>query len=124
MFHHTCVAHLDKRDSQAERHCKYCCPEATSTSVLPARKRQLGEITSPEHHAALAVVLFLVFMVIYFWPFVRILHRMGRSGWWILLFFTGPGFLIGIWVLAYTRWPAIDGSPRSNRGDVDVSPAN
>jgi hypothetical protein len=35
-------------------------------------------------------------------------RRTGNSGWWSLLFFTGPGALIGLYVLADGRWPAFD----------------
>jgi hypothetical protein len=39
------------------------------------------------------------------WSVVKILHRMGLSGWWVLL--------MGLWpimlpILAYCRWPTLD----------------
>jgi uncharacterized membrane protein YhaH (DUF805 family) len=40
-----------------------------------------------------------------FWFVVRILHRMGFSGWWSLMIFFWP---IGLGMLAFSRWPAID----------------
>jgi hypothetical protein len=36
---------------------------------------------------------------------VKILHRMGFSGWWTLMFGLWP---IGLWLLAFNRWPALD----------------
>ena len=46
------------------------------------------------------VTFFLIFM-----PIIRICRRIGRSAWWGLLMFVWP---VGLWLLAYTRWPAID----------------
>jgi len=41
----------------------------------------------------------------FYWSVVRILHRMGLSGWWVLL--------AGLWpimlpILATCRWPAFE----------------
>jgi hypothetical protein len=43
-------------------------------------------------------------------PVARILRRVGFSRWWCLLCFLpyGVGVLIGVWVLAFIRWPALD----------------
>ena len=46
------------------------------------------------------VVFFLVFL-----PVIRIMRRIGRSAWWSLFVFAWP---LGLWLVAYTRWPAID----------------
>lgn len=55
--------------------------------------------------AALIFVAILAMFGIFFWSWVRILHRMGLSGWWILL--------MGLWpimlpILATCRWPAFE----------------
>jgi uncharacterized membrane protein YhaH (DUF805 family) len=50
-------------------------------------------------------VIGIVYFFLVFWPLIRIMHRVGRSGWWSLLVFVWP---LGLWLLAYTRWPAID----------------
>jgi hypothetical protein len=52
----------------------------------------------------LIIAVILNFFVV-FWPLIKIMHRIGRSGWWSLLILTGH---LGIWLLAYTRWPAIE----------------
>ena len=40
---------------------------------------------------------------------VRILHRAGRNGFWALMLLLGPfGLFVGIFLFAYTRWPALD----------------
>ena len=51
------------------------------------------------------VVIAIVYFFLVFGPLIRIMHRVGRTGWWSLLVFVWP---LGLWLLAYTRWPAID----------------
>jgi len=51
------------------------------------------------------VVIAIVYFFLVFWPLIRIMHRVGRTGLWSLLVFVWP---LGLWLLAYTRWPAID----------------
>jgi hypothetical protein len=44
-------------------------------------------------------------------PSVLIVRRMGFSAWWLLLFFLVPGALVvGLWILALRRWPAVQPS--------------
>ena len=38
-------------------------------------------------------------------PVVKILHRLGYSGWWAVLAPISPLNIIGLWVPAYARWP-------------------
>jgi hypothetical protein len=52
---------------------------------------------------AVGFALYAFFLV--FLPVIRIMRRIGRSAWWSLLALAWP---IGLWPLAYTRWPAID----------------
>ncbi len=47
-------------------------------------------------------------VVLFVLPIMKIVQRTGRTGWWSLLFFTGPGLIVGLWLLAYCRWPAVD----------------
>ncbi len=46
---------------------------------------------------------------LFIWLDVRILHRAGRSGWWVLTMFIPLVNIIMLWVFAFTRWPAVDG---------------
>ena len=62
------------------------------------------------HYLASPIVGFVVYaIVVYFLillPVFKILRRIGRSAWWSLLaLFFWP---LGLYLLAYTRWPAID----------------
>jgi len=70
------------------------------------------EFVSLLHWLATTVGLFYVIFGI---PFVRILRRVGLSRWWSVLTITPMVNLIGLWTLAYMRWPAIDdaGKPRA-----------
>jgi hypothetical protein len=40
-------------------------------------------------------------------PVANILHRAGRSRWWMILVFIPLLNLIGLWVFAFTRWPKV-----------------
>ena len=53
-------------------------------------------------------------VVLFVFPIVKIVRRTGRSGWWALLFFTGPGLIVGLYLLAYCRWPALESAENSN----------
>jgi uncharacterized membrane protein YhaH (DUF805 family) len=47
----------------------------------------------------------LVISIILVVPFVRILRRAGRSGWWaLLLLVPAVGWLVLPWVIAFMRW--------------------
>jgi hypothetical protein len=53
----------------------------------------------------LIVIFFIVALSI---PIARILTRIGYSKWWTLVYFIPFVNIIGIWILAYSRWPAVD----------------
>lgn len=47
----------------------------------------------------------MIFNLILVIPFVRILRRAGRSGWWVmLLLIPAVGWLVLPWVIAFMRW--------------------
>jgi len=52
------------------------------------------------HWAIVAALLALVGV-----PVSRILRRLGFSGWWTILAFVPWVNLIGLWVIAFVRWP-------------------
>lgn len=42
-------------------------------------------------------------------PFYRLICRAGKSRWLLLVLIVPMlGIIIGVWILAFTRWPAID----------------
>jgi hypothetical protein len=57
------------------------------------------ETFSPIHWIILLTVLAIVG-----YPVGRILSRLGFSPWWALLWFVPLANLIGLWVLAFSRW--------------------
>jgi len=54
------------------------------------------------------LVMLLIILPIVLVPFWRIVKRTGHSGWWSLLAFIPLGNLIGLWLLAFVQWPAVD----------------
>jgi hypothetical protein len=64
----------------------------------------MGEF-SPIHWL---IVLLLVSTLI---PIQQIIARTGRSRFWALLAFIPLGNFIGLWLLAFCRWPAVDTPP-------------
>ncbi|MEK9944887.1 MAG: DUF805 domain-containing protein [Alphaproteobacteria bacterium] len=66
---------------------------------------------------ALSAFLPLVILGLALWATVRILHKTGRSGWWILLTFIPFINIIAYWGLAFVHWPKIDDA---NKPDVNA----
>jgi hypothetical protein len=50
----------------------------------------------------LIVVTWIIAVII---PVAKILTRLGYSGWWAAVVPIAPLNLIGLWVLAFARWP-------------------
>lgn len=51
-------------------------------------------------------VLTMILLTLY--PVGRILGRLGYSPWWALLAMVSPLNVIGLWILAFARWPVED----------------
>jgi uncharacterized membrane protein YhaH (DUF805 family) len=56
---------------------------------------------------ALFIPIILISVIVLI-PAAHILHRTGHSRWWCLLMIVPLLNVIGLWVLAYVRWPAVD----------------
>ena len=41
-------------------------------------------------------------------PVAKILQRLGISRWWTILIFVPLLNLVGLWALAFVRWPKLD----------------
>ena len=53
--------------------------------------------------------LFVIFLIVVLSiPISRILTRIGYSKWWTIVYFIPFVNIVGIWILAYSRWPAVD----------------
>jgi hypothetical protein len=47
----------------------------------------------------------LVYAVIVGIPIAQILHRVGFSRWWIVVWFIPPFNLVALWMFAFGEWP-------------------
>jgi hypothetical protein len=45
-------------------------------------------------------------------PIMKIVQRTGRYQAGGCCYFTGIGTIVGLWLLAYCRWPAVDDRPQ------------
>ena len=54
------------------------------------------------------LIMSVIFLIVAVWPIVRILHKAGYSGWWVLLTFIPVVAVIMIWIFSYARWPAME----------------
>jgi hypothetical protein len=59
-----------------------------------------GLLTSP-------LVMMIVVLSTVTVPVWRIVRRTGHSGWWSLLIFVPLLNFVGLWVFAFSRWPAV-----------------
>jgi len=59
----------------------------------------------------LLLLLVLLIALVNLIPVQQIIHRTGYSRWWCLLCFVPLANWIGLWLLAFVRWPAVDKSP-------------
>jgi uncharacterized membrane protein YhaH (DUF805 family) len=55
------------------------------------------------------LVMILIILPFFLVPTWRILKRTGHSGWWSLMIFIPLVNLVGFWLLAFVKWPAVDG---------------
>jgi hypothetical protein len=60
---------------------------------------------SPFH--LIILVVEIAFLVMFVMACVRILQRLGYSGWWVLLGLVPIGNVIGLWQLSRAKWPAL-----------------
>jgi hypothetical protein len=63
-------------------------------------------------HPSIFQIAFVVMAAIVGFPSVRILHRVGLSGWWALILLIPGGGFVALWLLAFANWPALE--QRSN----------
>jgi uncharacterized membrane protein YhaH (DUF805 family) len=62
--------------------------------------------------AVVSLIIIVVFLLIYFIPLVKILHKAGYSGWWSVLILVPILNLVMLYVFAFADWPALRGNTR------------
>jgi hypothetical protein len=50
-------------------------------------------------------LILLIYIIAFGYPVTRILKRLGYFAWWVIITFVSLANLIGLWFLAFTRWP-------------------
>lgn len=65
----------------------------------------------PRGMRAMEAVLIVLGLAIILFPMGKVIDRTGYSGWWVLLWFVPVANVIGLWILAYARWPVFEGRP-------------
>jgi hypothetical protein len=64
-------------------------------------------VNDPLKYALIALALLVAWASIF--PVIKVLGRLGLCRAWALLFCLGPvGWVAGMYVLAYRKWPALD----------------
>jgi hypothetical protein len=54
------------------------------------------------------LVVFLVILGVFTWPYVRIVQKAGYSGWNVLWMFVPVANIVLIFVFAFAKWPIED----------------
>ena len=62
--------------------------------------------------AVVSLIIIGVFLLIYFIPLVKILHKAGYSGWWSVLILVPIVNIIMLYVFAFADWPTLRGNMR------------
>jgi uncharacterized membrane protein YhaH (DUF805 family) len=57
------------------------------------------------------ILILALVVALFVWPTIRILHKSGRSGWWVLLWFVPVANIVMYWVFSFVRWPKVDDAP-------------
>ena len=59
----------------------------------------------------MSLIGFIIFLVVFVAPAVKILNKAGYSGWWCILSLIPIVNVIFLWVFAYADWPSLRGAP-------------
>ena len=61
-------------------------------------------------HVVIAGLTLAGMTIVFAVPGAIILRRLGFSRWWVILAMLPYVNIVGLWVLAFVRWPALDRS--------------
>lgn len=63
-----------------------------------------GVFTMP-HFTAVQLIVIAIIAILVIIPAAMILRRMGFSGWWAIFAPISPLNILGLWVIAFVKWP-------------------
>jgi hypothetical protein len=66
------------------------------------------DLIPPEYHLTMMPIMVVLLIILFGVPIARVIHRSGHSRWWTIIAFIPLLNLIGLWVLAFARWPTVD----------------
>ena len=66
----------------------------------PGQIREVGMRSETMEH-----IVLLFYVVAIMIPLGQLLRRIGFSRWWILLSFVPIINIVGLWIIAYVKWP-------------------
>jgi len=81
---------------KSSRTLLFCCDGASR-----------GAYTLP-HLTTTQLVIIAIIVILAIIPSVIILRRLGFSPWWAIIAPLSPLNIIGLWVLAFVKWPVED----------------
>lgn len=68
-----------------------------------------------------AFIIALGFIALSIWIYVKILHKAGYSGWWVLLTYVPLLNVVMVWIFAFSDWPALKKDTTSKKSTVPHS---
>jgi uncharacterized membrane protein YhaH (DUF805 family) len=60
-----------------------------------------------EHSPVWPLLIVTIIIALCIWLPVRILHKAGYSGWWVLIGFVPLVNIVMVWVFAFADWPGL-----------------
>lgn len=67
-----------------------------------------------ENSTSYLLIIFAVLAVLTIIPTLKILKRMGYSGWWSLTIAIPPVLIILLWIMSFQRWPVQELQAKTN----------
>ncbi len=61
-----------------------------------------------DNNSLYGTIIFLICLLPYLIPIVKVLHRTGYSGWWSLLMFIPVVNFFGLYAFSVAKWPKLE----------------
>jgi NADH:ubiquinone oxidoreductase subunit 6 (subunit J) len=59
-------------------------------------------------HVLIGAIFVVIILVVILLPYFRIFKRTGHNGWWALLMIVPVANIITLYIIAFSRWPALE----------------